>query len=150
MGGGLYSTDYRYLEQTAVALGMTSITVLIHYGGMSLVRHCYRRARAITGNERAFVLQGVMILIVLIMMLTHTAEVFLWGLLYYLQGMVPDWWNAFYFSVANYSTIGASDVSLHGRWHGLGGFESICAMLMFGWSTALLAAVIVKIHSLDE
>ena len=54
-----------------------------------------------------------------------------------------------YFSVNAYTTLGASNITLPGRWQGLGGFESMTAMLMFGWSTAMLAAIVQKIHTLD-
>jgi hypothetical protein len=31
----------------------------------------------------------------------------------------------------------------------LGGFEAIAGMLMFGWSTAVLAVVVQKLHSIE-
>ena len=35
-------------------------------------------------------------------------------------------------------------------WVGFGGFEAMTGMLMFGWSTAVLAAVVQKIHAIEE
>ncbi|MGD0886287.1 MAG: hypothetical protein ABSA46_15705 [Thermodesulfovibrionales bacterium] len=54
-----------------------------------------------------------------------------------------------YFSVASYTTLGDSGMTLPAHWRGIGAFEAMAAMLMFGWSTAVLAAVVVKLHSLD-
>ena len=45
---------------------------------------------------------------------------------------------------------GANNITLPGRWQGLEGFEALTAMLMFGWSTAMLVAVVHKVHSIDN
>jgi len=139
--------DFHLVELFLIALALTSLTVLAHYAGMNWVHHYFKRCwENIGGHGRR---HGVMVGIVAIMMLTHCVEVIGWAAFYYLRGMLPTWRTAVYFSIANYSTIGANDITLPAHWRGLGGFEAICAMLMFGWSTALLAAVIMKIHSLD-
>ncbi len=91
----------------------------------------------------------VMVGIVAIMIVTHFAEVAIWGGFFLLSGMIPDPALAVYFSIGSYTTLGASGVALPGHWQGLGGFEAMAAMLMFGWSTAMLAALILKVHSLD-
>jgi hypothetical protein len=142
--------EFHFAELFLIALALTSVTVLTHYVGMNWVRIFFRRAWSGTRQGWVRARHRIMVGIVAIMMATHCIEIFLWAALYYLRGMVPAWRAAVYFSIANYSTIGSNDIVLSPHWRGLGGFEAICAMLMFGWSTALLAAVIMKIHSLDE
>jgi ion channel len=92
----------------------------------------------------------VMVGIVGIMMGTHCIEVCIWAIFYFLRGLIPSWLSAVYFSIASYTTLGESDVALPQHWRGLGSFESMCAMLMYGWSTAMLAAMVMKMHSIDE
>jgi hypothetical protein len=46
-------------------------------------------------------------------------------------------------------TVGAGNITVLDRWRSIGAFEAMAGMLMFGWSTAVLAAVVVKLHSLD-
>ncbi len=146
----VHEFDFHFGELFLIALALTSLTVLTHYAGMNWVRLYFRRFWTHSVQGRKGSRQGVMVGIVAIMMATHCIEVFGWAVLYYLRGMLSSWKTAVYFSIANYSTIGANDITLPQQWRGLGGFESICAMLMFGWSTALLAALIMKLHSLDE
>jgi hypothetical protein len=55
-----------------------------------------------------------------------------------------------YFSVGSYTTLGSEGIMLHGRWRGFGGFEAMTAMLMFGWSTAVLASIVQKLQSTDD
>lgn len=142
--------DFHFLELFLIALALTCLTVLIHYVGMNWVRVYFRRRWNRDGDGPTGTRQGVMIGIVSIMMATHCVEIGAWAVLFYLRRMLPAWQTSVYFSIANYSTIGANDISLPPHWRGLGGLEAVCAMLMFGWSTALLAAVMMKLHSLDE
>lgn len=51
------------------------------------------------------------------------------------------------FSFSSYTTLGESAFALPLHWQGPGGFEAMSAMLMFGWSTAMLAAVVMKMHN---
>ena len=90
-----------------------------------------------------------MIGIVAIMVATHTVEVIIWALFFGLLGLIPEWVSAVYFSIASYTTLGESGITLPAHWEGLGGFEAMAAMLMFGWSMAMLAAVILKVQSID-
>ena len=142
--------DFRYLEQLVVALVLTSVTVVIHGLGMNLVRRYFRRSWSLTearpdrGSHRL-----MMIGIVAIMIVTHFVEIVIWALFYWLRGLIPHWLSAVYFSIASYTTLGESGITLPAHWQGLGGFEAMAAMLMFGWSTAMLAAVILKVQSLD-
>jgi hypothetical protein len=142
--------DFRYLEQPLVALVLTSVTVFVHGLGMTRVGRYFKRARS---RAEAHLRSGshlpVMIGIVAIMIVTHAGEVLVWAVFYTLRGLVPHWVSAVYFSIASYTTLGESGLTLPAHWQGLGGFEAMAAMLMFGWSTAVLAAVILKVQSID-
>ena len=142
--------QFRYVEQLPIALVLTSVTVVIHGIGMGWVRWYFKwswsaaRDRPRSGSQLI-----VMVGIVAIMIVTHFVEVGVWGVFFLLSGMIPDAALAIYFSIGSYTTLGATGVALPGHWQGLGGFEAMAAMLMFGWSTAMLAALILKVHSLD-
>ena len=141
---------FRYAEQFPIALLLTSVTVVIHGLGMSWVRWYFRRSWSpALAHPRPGSHLMVMIGIVGIMMVTHFAEAAIWGAYFLLSGMIPDPALAIYFSIASYTTLGANGITLPGHWQGLGGFEAMAAMLMFGWSTAVLAAVVLKVQSLE-
>ncbi len=141
---------FRYAEQLPIALVLTSLTVIIHGIGMNWARRYFKRSWSpAKDHPRSGSHLMVMVGIVAIMIVTHFAEVTIWGVFYLLSGMLPDPASAVYFSISSYTTLGASGITLPGRWQGLGGFEAMAAMLMFGWSTAMLAAVILKVQSID-
>ncbi|RNC68222.1 MAG: two pore domain potassium channel family protein [Desulfuromonadales bacterium] len=144
----MFEVDFRYLEQFLIALGLMSLTVLINSVGMNWVRLYYRRfwSREARYRSRRMVMVGI----AAIMLAVHCVEVLVWALFFFLRGIVPTWLSAMYYSLASYSTLGESNIALPDHWRGLGGFEAMNAMLMFGWSTAILATVVMKLHSLDE
>ena len=128
------------------------VTVVLHAYGMGLTSLCFRRF----GTRRGHAAQKdkgphilVLVALVAIMLATHFIEVAAWAAFYWITGMLPDSITAMFFSINSYTTLGASNITLAGRWKGIDGFEAMTAMLMFGWSTAVLAAVVQKMHSID-
>jgi hypothetical protein len=142
---------FEYTEQFLMALIPMAVTVFLHGQGMGLVRRCMKRfAPHPAGNPRNRVHLHMLILIVAIILATHFSEVVAWAIFYGLMGVLPDTRTAMYFSINAYTTLGASNITLPGRWMGMDGFEAMTAMLMFGWSTAALAVVLQKLHSFDD
>ena len=134
-----------------MALLPMMLTVVLHAQGMGLAGRCFKRfGPRPAGGSRAGPHVSLLIVIVAIMLATHYVEACAWAMFYYQTNMLPDFRTAMYFSINAYTTLGASDMTLPGHWKGLSGFEAITAMLMFGWSTAILAAIVQKLHSLDD
>ncbi len=146
----LRALHFQYTEQFLVALLPLALTVVIHGQGMGLASRYFKRfGRPPAGSSRTGPHVLVVIAIVVIMLATHFIEVFLWALFYFATGMLANIKEAMTYSVNSYTTLGATSIELPGRWQGLGGFEAIAGMLMFGWSTAVLAVVVQKLHSID-
>ena len=58
---------------------------------------------------------------------------------------IGSWESGFYFSTANYSTVGSGDVLLPPAWRALGPVESIIGVLMCGLSASLLFALVLRL-----
>jgi hypothetical protein len=142
---------FQYTEQFLVALLPMMITVVLHGYGMRLAGRCFKRfGRRPAAHARNGPHVMVLIAIVAIMLATHYFEVSAWAIYYYATNMLTHFKDAMYYSINAYTTLGASNLTLPERWKGLDGFEAITAMLMFGWSTAVLAAVVQKLHSIED
>ncbi|NJD25421.1 MAG: hypothetical protein FIB06_08430 [Betaproteobacteria bacterium] len=142
---------FPYTEQILFALVPVGATVVCHGLGMSLVRRCYRRFAPplLLRDDNNPARSAFMIMIVALMLITHFAEVIVWAVFYRAMGLLESAQDAMYYSMEYYTTLAISVHKLPGTWSGFGGFESMTAMLMFGWSTAVLAAVVQKMHSID-
>ena len=144
--------NYRYIDQFLAALPPMGITVILHGHGMGLASRCFKRfgLRREDGHHKD---RGphifLLVAIVAIMLGTHFIEVAAWAAFFWATNMLPDVITAMFFSINSYTTLGASNITLTGRWKGMDGFEAMTAMLMFGWSTAVLAAIVQRTHSID-
>lgn len=80
---------------------------------------------------------------VLVLMAGHMLQVTLWALLYHFEwDELGSFGDALYFSLASFTTVGASEIALSPAHRMVGALESAAGMLMFGWSTALLVRVV--------
>jgi hypothetical protein len=125
------------------ALGLTTVTVIIH--GVGTVACAERVARFWTGRkERPGRLGSELLMAQLVgaLLLLHLAEAVVWALFFVLVGGLPDLESAAYFSLTSYTTVGYGDVVLPEPWRLLGPIEAAVGVLMLGWSTGILVAVI--------
>ena len=142
---------FQYTEQFLTALVPMSLTVVLHGQGMRLAALYLRRfGKHASHGARASLLNIVLVATVAIMLLTHFIEINAWAMFYFLTGMLPDYRSAMNLSVNSYTTLGASNLTLPGRWQNLDGFEAMTAMLMFGWSAAVMVNVVQKTNAVDE
>jgi hypothetical protein len=81
-----------------------------------------------------------MVTTVMGLFLLHTAEVWLWALVYIGLGVLKALEQAVYFSTATFSTVGYGDMVLSPAWRLLGALEGVNGFLLIGWSTAYLVA----------
>ena len=75
----------------------------------------------------------------------HMVEVAVWALLFMICGEFQDFVAAYYHSAVNYSTLGYGDVIISPSWKLLGPLEAADGSLMFGVSTAMVFAVILRL-----
>lgn len=91
--------------------------------------------------------RGILMLILtaILLLMLHTIEVLLWALIYLATPTIAeivDLEKAIYFSMITFTTLGYGDITISGEWQLLSGWEAMNGILMFGWSTALLFAVV--------
>jgi hypothetical protein len=80
------------------------------------------------------------------MLVTHLLEIFVWGLLLYAVGALPDLRTAFYFSGETYTTLGLGDVTLPPEWRQITSLISISGVFAFGWTTGVLVKIVDKYY----
>ena len=143
--------DLRYTRQVAVALVPMALTVLFHGFGINVVHAFFRRfgLAAVHGRQRSL-RSLVVICCVALLLITHFVGVVVWAGFYVVSGLIDNLGPAMVFSMNAYTTMGASGIHLPRTWFGFGNFESMTAMLMFGWSTAVLANIVQRFHTIDE
>ena len=117
--------------------GLGTLAVMVRLAG-DLQRHPGGRSRFASGVLTVRVVSSLLLL--------HLVEASAWAALYWLAGSLPDAETSFYFSLTSYTTVGYGDVVLPPDRRMLGPIEAATGILMFGWSTGVMAAAIHRIH----
>ena len=82
------------------------------------------------------------------LLMLHTVEVMVWSCVYVsLDNLVEvtNFEEAMYFSTVTFATLGYGDLVIYNQWRMLAAIQSMTGMLVFGWSAALLYAVVQRI-----
>jgi hypothetical protein len=88
---------------------------------------------------------GVATLMLIMILLTgHLAQMAVWAIVFVIVGEFGTFSVAFYDSAVNYTTLGG-DVVMSSRWRLLGPQEAACGTLAFGWSTAAIVTVVIRL-----
>jgi hypothetical protein len=125
-----------------VGLAATVATIAIHGVVLHAIVVSLRRdlKRGVLG-ERIWMNMTFIMVVILLALAGHLAEIVLWGFTLDATGAVTDIGAAIYSSAGSYTTSG-SDIALPPEWRMLGPFEAVDGMLMFGVSTAFIFAVV--------
>jgi hypothetical protein len=130
------------LRQLLVGGGVSVVNIAIHAFVMTIVVEVARRASAEDRSHPSLFLIAVMIPTVSVLMATHTVEVLVWSLAYRIVDAAPAGADRAYFAFVNYTTLGYGDVLPMPHWRLLGPITAMNGVLLFGWSTAVIFAVL--------
>ncbi|MFZ1211674.1 MAG: ion channel, partial [Pseudolabrys sp.] len=132
------------LRQLLVGGAVSLVNITIHALVMTTVVRVAQAARVHRESHPSLFLIAVMIPTVSILMITHTIEVIVWALAYWIVEAAPPGSNLVDFAFGNFTTLGYGDVVPVKRWLLLGPITAMNGFLLFGWSTAVIFAVLRK------
>jgi ion channel len=132
------------LRQFLVSIAVSICNIAIHAIVMAAVLWVARTASERATSHQLLRLIAIMTATVSVLMAAHIAEVILWSFAYAIIGVAPPGTNLIYFAFVNYTTLGYGDVTPLQRWHLLGPMTAMNGVLLFGWSTAVIFAVLQK------
>jgi hypothetical protein len=130
------------LRQFLVGTAVSVCNIAIHAMVMAaVIRVAYIAGESATSRQ-SLRLIAVMIATVSVLMAAHLAEVLVWSFAYAIVSVAPPGTDLTYFAFVNYTTLGYGDVTPVERWHLLGPMTAMNGVLLFGWSTAVIFAVL--------
>jgi ion channel len=130
------------LRQLLVSFGVSVCNIAIHAIVMAAVLWVARVASERATSNPTLRLIAVMTATVSVLMAAHIAEVLVWSFAYEIVGVAPPGTDQIYFAFVNYTTLGYGDVTPTERWRWLGPMTAMNGVLLFGWSTAVIFAVL--------
>jgi len=128
------------------AFALIAMTIIIHgVGTTSWLRYLMHRHTFDRGQLRPAQTLGVLISTAIVLITLHLIEIVLWALGYLFvlpTNELPTMESALYFSAVTFTTLGYGDITLNSDWRLLSGLEAIDGILLIGWTTAFLFAVL--------
>ena len=142
------------LKLALIGAVLIAITVAIHATGTTLWFRWFRdhlldENRQLDSRRMLYAL--TMTAIVLIFL--HALEIIVWASAYKAivpSGELADFEAAVYFSFVTFTTLGYGDITLTEGYRLLSGIQALNGILLVGWSTALMFAVVQLAWHEDE
>jgi hypothetical protein len=134
------------LLNVSIAAFMMIVTTCIHAGGMILVLHDAKQERrglrAWLRKTRIYWVSSTILVLFIVALL----ESLIWAVAYLSLGALKGLEQALYFSTVTFTTLGYGEIVLDERWRLLASFEAANGIIMFGWSTAIVMAVVQRVY----
>ena len=127
-----------------IAACMLVVTTAIHAAWMMLALHAVKLHGGPLSKRLTRILRVSGIVIMLF--LASIMEVLAWALTYLALNAIQGFERALYFSMVTFTTLGYGEIVLDEQWRLLSSFEAANGIIMFGWSTAIVIAVVQRIY----
>ena len=129
------------------------LNIGVHAVGTAWWIGCLKRtARAASLRTIPFLPLRVLCSSAVLLLSLHLIEVFVWANAYCclpLSRPFDTLEEATYFSTVTFASLGYGDIVMTGPWRLLSAIQAMNGLLVFGWSTALLFAVVERIWGAD-
>jgi hypothetical protein len=127
-----------------LAGGATSlVNLVIHALVMGvLVKLLLNMSDRRTGTPPFLVYTVIIVTTGSVLFAAHFAEVLLWAYTYAAVGAAPPGTDLVYFAFGNYTTLGYGDVLPLEHWRVLAPMTALNGIMLIGWSTALIFAIL--------
>ncbi|MFT7594217.1 MAG: hypothetical protein ACI8R4_001535 [Paracoccaceae bacterium] len=130
--GSLYLGVCLILQMVFMALGATYLNKLS--GRLSAVPKVVHNS-------------SLLLIALVLIVLSHTAQTWLWACVFVINDVLADWNSAIYFSLVTYTALGYGDIVLGPGLRIFAAFASVTGLLAFGISTAFLVALMGRLFS---
>ena len=85
------------------------------------------------------------LMFIMILWMGHLAQMTVWAAVFVAVGEFDAFEPAFYHSAVNYTTLGYGDIVMSPHWRLLGPQEAAGGSLAFGWSTAAIVTIVIRL-----
>lgn len=139
-----------FVHQGYVTFILVTLTLILQSVGMAVLIQ-WIKAQFPNGIHQLGIFRSIVLVVRFTSLLVclHMLEILLWAT-FYRWKCFATWEAALYFSAANYSTVGAVDLSLNLLWRAMGPIESVTGVLMCGLSASFLFAIVTRLVELED
>ena len=139
-----------FVRQGYITIILVTLTIIFQSAGMAALIQ-WLKAQFPNGIHRLGPFRSFILVVRFTSLLVclHMFEILLWAS-FFRWKCFSSWEAAFYFSAANYATVGAGDLFLKQMWRAMGPVESVTGVLMCGLSASFLFAIVNRLIQLQD
>ena len=134
------------LKFFVMGAGIAVLTVIVHaLGTAAWLRHLAKRHSDKDAPWGTWLSMRILSMTVLTLITLHTIQIAIWAIAYLQLGEVSElvsFESALYFSFVTFTTLGYGDITLSEPWRIMSGIQALSGILLVGWTTAFLFAVV--------
>lgn len=133
------STDI--FNGTALIIGCSALLMClaVQGGTVVLVMTQFKgRIRRLAMQNRGIVAHVLFFSAILTLLLSHLAQIYIWGLFLFLPGIVPNVHQAMILAGSTYTTVGFATDNLALNWQLLSVSMAVTGLFAFAWSTSIM------------
>ena len=129
-----------------IALALLAACVIVQSLGTLAMIHWVARVRQVFESPNVVRRVGLLLGIFMFIVLLHLIQIALWAGVFWREGELPTLEKAVYFSITCYTTVGFGDIVLGPGWRVLAGIEGLTGLILVGWSTAFVFAIVNRMY----
>lgn len=136
------------LKYSLIGALLIATTVIIHAAGTTGILLSLRKLTGRLSVLDARHILRVLITVVLLLSALHVVEIIVWATAYLSvlpAGELQSFEEAVYFSFVTFTTLGYGDITLSEGLRVLSGIEALNGILLVGWTSAMLFAIVHRI-----
>jgi hypothetical protein len=135
------------LQQIALGSALVLITTLVHtVCMMTAIRFLKKSNAKVRSGQSHWTREALIAVFVLLMFYAAILDISVWAAAYLALGAMPSFEPALYFSTVTFTSLGYGDIVLNDDWRILAALESANGIMIFGWTTALIFAIVQRIY----
>jgi hypothetical protein len=108
------------------------------------------RIRALMAAREKMKAQAVFFIGILVLLMSHLAQIYIWGMTLYLAGLLANVHSAIIFAGSTYTTIGFAANLLPLQWQMLLVIMAVSGVFSFGWSTSIMFSLSRFLYSVED
>ena len=134
-------------QQIALGSALVLITTLVHTGCMmAAIRFVKKSNAGVRSGQSLWTREAMIAVFVLLMFYAAILDIAVWAVAYRAVSAMPSLEPALYFSTVTFTSLGYGDIVLNDNWRLLAALESANGIMIFGWTTALIFAIVQRIY----
>lgn len=137
----------------ALIIGCSALLMclVVQGGTVVLVMTQFKnRIRGLVSATRSLAAHVLFFGSIIILLLSHIVQIYIWGLFLYLPGIVPNIHKAMILAGSTYTTVGFAADNLDLQWQLLSVTMAVTGLFAFAWSTSIMYALSQQLYRSED